>query len=757
MVFDSHFPVLSNPSSFIASSLVSSLPVLATRLVDGSGPNPSAIVAPGGSVKKISDRLERITVENKDHLIIDESDGTTACQIKTLNAEIQLLRKKLEAKSAGGGARQQVWVAKPVVEEVELGSSIVPVGDIGDTGLVFSPIVIPKEGADPLSAIDEGKNGGVEEKDWEAEVEDLLSDVPEVPVPVPVAKKGRGREAKLRIENLPTIVKHCFPSHWSVLHNATPNTAARIVIAWDAQTLQVSLTHSSSQLIVVKVLSQDQRLFYVSFVYGQNLMVERKNLWVAMKTLFPIIGDVPWIQLGDFNVVRRMSERLDGFDTNAATEFNECLDYIGMDDMPFKGFWFTWSNKRGGLGNVKSKLDRVLINGSWLDSFPESETIFLAPGPAWSILCSKLQRLKPVLRAFNKRFFSQIGERVLQARQELTHVQEQCFQSPFDGALADMEKELYLKFIDLSQAEEAFKKQKSRVQWLALGDQNTRFFHFKLKSRCLRNKILSLTNASGVRLTEPQAVKEEILGYYIGLLGSPFEQRRSAYQVLRLAVNQRVSVDMKYHIAQSDAFVVHPKCRHLQITHLIFADDLFVLCGVDEGSFHLIADALSDFYLFSGLKPNMQKSSIFFAGVTAATKELLGNQEKKLGGTPPVRLGDDAKTWIWHAYFADCVKIYYRSISSHPYPFPYPYQKKFLRLKTLPDVKHIFSPKFYSDLGDASVSYAAEIGLRCWVLVCIGSKLTPYPNMLHRRIDQLARRHYTTSARWNFMHECSAH
>ncbi|KAH7864818.1 hypothetical protein Vadar_034236 [Vaccinium darrowii] len=480
MDFDSHFPVLSNPSSFIASSSVSSLPVLATGLFDGSGPNPCAIVAPGGSVDNFSDRLERITVENKDHLIIDESDGTTACQIKTLNVEIQLLRKKLEAKSASGvphnnvtavhhqpswteGAKQQVWVAKPVVEAVELGSSVVLVGDIGDTGLVFSPIVIPKEGANPLSTIDEGKSkipvaslcaigghagtspvfvlqsrnsfaalaldGGVEEKDGEAEVEDLLSDVPEVlvsiPVPVPVAKKGRGREAKLRIENLPTTVKHCFPSHWSLLHNATPNTAARIVIAWDAQTLQVSLTHSSSQLIVVKVFSQDQRLFYVSFVYGQNLMVERKNLWVAMKTLFPIIGDVPWIQLGDFNVVRRMSERLDGFDTNAATEFNKCLDYVetiflapGISDhcsmlvnmlpdvprkKPFKFFSF-WMKHAQFRGEVQT---------SW--ALPIT-------GPAWSILCSKLQRLKPVLRAFNKRFFSQIGERVLQARQELTHV-----------------------------------------------------------------------------------------------------------------------------------------------------------------------------------------------------------------------------------------------------------------------------------------------------------------------------------------------
>lgn len=169
-----------------------------------------------------------------------------------------------------------------------------------------------------------------------------------------------------------------------------------------------------------------------------------------MKSLVPVIEDAPWLQLGDFNVVRRLSEWLVGFDNSASLEFNSCLD-----DMPFEGLWFTWSNKRGDLGNIRSKLDRVLVNGSWLDAFPESETIFLAPGisdhsfilvsifpvtpkshpfkffsfwmkhsqfkeevrkswaepvvgPFRSQLYEKLKRLKPVLKMFNKKFFSQI-------------------------------------------------------------------------------------------------------------------------------------------------------------------------------------------------------------------------------------------------------------------------------------------------------------------------------------------------------------
>lgn len=74
---------------------------------------------------------------------------------------------------------------------------------------------------------------------------------------------------------------------------------------------------------------------------------------------------------------------------------------------------------------------------------------------------------------------------------------------------------------------------------------------------------------------------------------------------------------------QSEGFVFHPKCRSLNITHLIFADDLFVLSGAEASSFQLIADVLSDFYHFFGLQPNLQKSSIFFAGVDETLKETL--------------------------------------------------------------------------------------------------------------------------------------
>lgn len=67
----------------------------------------------------------------------------------------------------------------------------------------------------------------------------------------------------------------------------------------------------------------------------------------------------------------------------------------------------------------------------------------------------------------------------------------------------DMEKELLVSFSELSAAEEAFKKKKSRVFWLSLGDKIKSFFIKKMRSHCLRNKVLSLENGNGVRLCTP--------------------------------------------------------------------------------------------------------------------------------------------------------------------------------------------------------------------------------------------------------------
>lgn len=70
-------------------------------------------------------------------------------------------------------------------------------------------------------------------------------------------------------------------------------------------------------------------------------------------------------------------------------------------------------------------------------------------------------------------------------------------------------------------------------------------------------------------------------------------------------------------------FSYHPKCGTLSLSHLAFANDLFLLFGADCGSLSVFKSALDEFYLFSGLKPNLQKSQIFFSGLDEDLKGAL--------------------------------------------------------------------------------------------------------------------------------------
>lgn len=156
---------------------------------------------------------------------------------------------------------------------------------------------------------------------------------------------------------------------------------SRILLAWNPLLLQVSVVLSSAQMIRVRVENvESHAVFYVSVIYAYNSTIDRRRLWHDLSLAGAIVGHVAWIQMGDYNVVRRIAERMDGFDYSAAAEFNDCLNSLEVDDFPANGFWFTWTNKQGGLGDNKSKLDRAMVNARWLTSFPDSEAWFLHPG-----------------------------------------------------------------------------------------------------------------------------------------------------------------------------------------------------------------------------------------------------------------------------------------------------------------------------------------------------------------------------------------
>lgn len=76
--------------------------------------------------------------------------------------------------------------------------------------------------------------------------------------------------------------------------------------------------------------------------------------------------------------------------------------------------------------------------------------------------------------------------------------------------------------------EEAHLKQKSRIQWLKLGDSKTGFFH---KARQSKNRLLSVYNAEGEKLEDHKAVSQEAVSFF-QLGGDPTLERELVAEII---------------------------------------------------------------------------------------------------------------------------------------------------------------------------------------------------------------------------------
>lgn len=402
-------------------------------------------------------------------------------------------------------------------------------------------------------------------------------------------------ETKIRSENLASSVRNSVPANWDYVHNTGTAVVARILVTWNTLKVRAVCISSSMQHITCKIDHVSTlKSWYVTVIYGYNNANDRRQLWAELRQFYGSIDMEAWLLMGDFNVVRSPGEKFDPstFDPIVAGEFNSCVEAIEVDDLAGKGLWFTWTSKCGGMGNRKSKLDRAMINSHWQDCFPNTESVFGAPGisdhstilvtirlsssgkkpfkffdfwmsnpqfktlllQAWSQrvrgqpmarLSLKLKCLKSSLRNLNKSCFSDLSKRVMEAKEELVRIQETFSQSTIDSATLRMGREALLKYIDLSKAEESFKRQKSRVQWLALGDQNTKFFHRKMAANTMRKNILSIGDGRGNRVEDPIEVKKLVIQFYKDLLGTGFNGRKAAGDIMLNLIQNKVPEDMK--------------------------------------------------------------------------------------------------------------------------------------------------------------------------------------------------------------------
>ena len=295
-------------------------------------------------------------------------------------------------------------------------------------------------------------------------------------------------QTRVRASNRDRIFSSLFPG-WSLFHNYEHALLRRIWICGNPAKVSIDIIYSMDQAMLCHITVLDSNIsFWFSVVYASNNYMDRRVLWRHLLWCDPLVGQHPWMIMGDFNTTRFNNEKSGGnmLNDTAMNDFHECLFSLELADVPFLGPLYTWMNRQAGDNFIARKLDRCLQNECSLDMFPNAFTEVLPsglsdhcplvtslkvnpdPGPrklipfkffnfwadhpdfiglvkeAWSYevygtpmfrLTRKLKRVKAILKAFNFRSFGRLHERVVAAKEALCHAQYALLNSPSNPLL----------------------------------------------------------------------------------------------------------------------------------------------------------------------------------------------------------------------------------------------------------------------------------------------------------------------------------
>ena len=263
----------------------------------------------------------------------------------------------------------------------------------------------------------------------------------------------------------------------------------------------------------------------------------------------------PWLLLGDFNMIRRASEKNNSnLDRGLMVSFNRFIGQHELKELYMHGRLFTWSNGRE--TPTMSKLDRMLASVDWDLMYPDSllqalssstsdhallhlslnagfrpkhrfkfelfwanlEGFQEAVAEAWvcdPAITDPYKRLDELFRntasflqSWGQRKTGNIKLRIAMANVLILRFEVAQERRQLTAEELWLLKSLKLVVLGLSSVERTIARQRSRVRWLQEGDANTKLFHAFPTVRL------------GEELCTDQAAKEDaFFGAYRDLLG----------------------------------------------------------------------------------------------------------------------------------------------------------------------------------------------------------------------------------------------
>ncbi|XP_073015397.1 uncharacterized protein [Primulina eburnea] len=335
-----------------------------------------------------------------------------------------------------------------------------------------------------------------------------------------------------------------------------------IWIFWQEE-IMLEAIYTHPQFVLARVETSNSSPWNLSIVYGSPNATLRKKLWEdLMADKLNIIG--PWMSIGDYNCTISDQETSynRGSDQSRSAGMTDWMFEQGLIDLGFVGPTFTWTRGLNSTTFKGARLDRGVCNMDWRELFPEATVTHIPPiqsdhtpllvklrntktnikkgifrfQAAWlthckfkdlihhkweagKTLCDNVTTMAHVLPEWNLSTFGNIHKKKKNLLARIEGIQRILCNQPRHTILK-LARKLRQELDKVLEQEELLWYQKSREDWIFLGDRNTKFYHASTTIRKSRNKIEALKTDNGEWITDEEKLKSTIQNYYSTLFQS---------------------------------------------------------------------------------------------------------------------------------------------------------------------------------------------------------------------------------------------